>query len=209
MRLWGAVIVAAWAASAAAQDGKEKKPSVARVTVVDTVTGFSMLGEDAVEYRLQAPPKGDLMADSVYVQAPRDKAPKGFFGRAAVVAEGKLTLGQVAVGFAGKNPLKAATLRVLADRVEVVTDKNKKDVPAAGTAVVRGRLVEGKFAAGPGEMSSWAVENGERPIVLVGELVGKEKRAPGPVRAAGKLRLLRPGNVIILQVEELKAEDGR
>lgn len=195
---------------------KGKAPDGAEVLIVAPVTGFSDRGKD-LELRLQGPPGGDPLADAIYVELPRDKAPmKGgkpeFLGRKTVAVRGRLVPGKVAVaqgGAVGAKPITALTLRVVADRVEVVDDKNKGDFPEAGKAVVRGRLAKGAFAVREDENMPFAIESGHHPVVLVGKAAEQAKDLSGAVRATGRLRLVRPGGAVVLDVESIAADKAK
>jgi hypothetical protein len=194
---------------------KPKVPPAARVLIVDHVSGFSR-GDKTVELRLPGPPKGNVLADAVHVEVPLELMPTDqagkpqVLGREVVAIQGRLFLGKVAVGHTGSKPAKiiyASSLRVVAVKVDVVDEKDLKQFPAPGKAEVRGKLIAGKFPVQEDEPAVWAVENGELPIVLVGKAAEQAKNLDGAVVVVGRLRLLRPGNVLVLEVESIAGEN--
>jgi hypothetical protein len=198
----------------AAQPGDKTKPPVpapALVLIWDHVGGFS-LGDKAATLRLQPPPKGDVQADAIHIDVPLELMPKDAGGkvhvpgRQLIAVYGRLSVGKVVVGQTGAKLIYAANLHVAAAKVEVLSDKEAKQWPAPGKAEVRGKLLAGKFQVKEGETAAWAIENAEWPIVLVGKGAEQAKDLSGAVVASGRLRLVRPGNVLVLEVEEIAAD---
>jgi hypothetical protein len=188
---------------------KAKSPTVATVTLTDSTSGMTRLGEKKVELRLNpAKGAGNLMT-APHVLVDENKVKVNSLGRQTVAFEGRLTTKDVVVGMTGSVPGRKITARALyliADRATVITADKKAAYPAQGMARVQGKVLKGRFTVSKGVEALYAIENGDQPIILLSKDVTQlpAKEMPATVRATGRLRI-GDGGVIVLDAITIDA----